>query len=182
MDQDITNTPRSNARRNERDGRTLDTPERRRIPQGPQLDLPPQPFPLAAAALPVGPIQSNDPFQNNYAPAPAPATAPAPAPVYHYLPAHLAQAAANLPPLQPVNRGRGRRGRLTPAPGPVFHHLPAHVAQAAAQLPPLQPVNRGRRGHHIQNDNWAPVQFQPAVPPVSLIVYISISSFYSYYI
>ncbi len=102
MDQDITNTPRSNARRNERDGRTLDTPERRRIPQGPQLDLPPQPFPLAAAALPVGPIQSNDPFQNNYAPAPAPATAPAPAPVYHYLPAHLAQAAANLPPLQPV--------------------------------------------------------------------------------
>ncbi len=108
MDQDHahTNTPRSNARRNERDARTLNTPERRRIPAGPQLDLPPQPFlfPLpAAAALPVGPVQFNNPFQNNYAPAPAP--------VYHHLPINLAQAAANLPPLLPV-RGRGRpRGR-----------------------------------------------------------------------
>ncbi len=108
MDQDITNTPRSNARRNERDGRTLDSPERRRIPQGPQgpqLDLPPQPFPLPANALPVGPVQFNDPFQNNYAPPPAS--------IYQHLPAHLAQAVANLPPLLPVRgRGRGRpRGR-----------------------------------------------------------------------
>ena len=145
MDQDHahTNTPRSNTRRNEREARTLNTPERRRIPAGPRLDLPPQPFPLPAAAQPVGPIQFNDPFQINYAPAPA----------YHHLPAHLAQAVAQLPPLQPVNRHR--RG------------LPA-------QVPPLQPVNQNRRGHYIQNNNWMPVQFQPAVPPVSLIVYIYI--------
>ena len=155
MDQDNThtNTPRSNAQRNERDARTLDTPERRRIPAGPRLDLPPLPFPLPAAAQPVGPIQFNDPFQINFAPAPAPA------PAYHHLPAHLAQAVAQLPPLQPVNRHR--RG---PIPAPA---LPA-------RLPPLQPVNQNRRGHYIQDNNWMPVQFQPAVPPVSLNVYIYI--------
>ncbi len=154
MDQDNAhaNTPRSNARRNERDGRTLDTPERRRIPQGPQLDLPPQPFALPAATVPIGPIQFDDPFQNNYAPAPA----PAPAPVYHHLPAHLAEAVAQLPPLQPLNRSK--RGRA-PAPAPSYHHFPAHLAQAAAQLPALQPVNRGRRG-------------RPAIQPVSLYNYI----------
>lgn len=107
MDQDHVhmNTPRSNARRNERDARTLDSPEHRRTPAGPRLDLPPQPFHLPAAVPPVGPIQFNDPFQNNYAPAPAP--------VYHHLPRDLAQAVANLPPLLPVRgRGRGRpRGR-----------------------------------------------------------------------
>jgi len=161
MDQDNVgqiNTPQSTARRNERDGRTLETPERRRIPAGPQLNLPPQPFPLPAPAPPVGPIQFNDPFQNNYAPAP----------VYNHLPAHLAQAVAQLPPLQPINRGRRGRGR-----GHIAHqHLPAHLAQAAAQLPPLQPVNRGRG--HI---NWAPVQFQPAIPPVSLILYIRLFIF-----
>jgi len=102
QDDTHTNTPRSNARRNEREGRTLETPERRRIPQGPRLDLPPQPFALPAVAPIVGPIQFDDPFQNNYAPAPAPA------PVYNHLPAHLAQAVAQLPPLQPINRGRGR--------------------------------------------------------------------------
>ena len=115
MDQDNAhaNTPRSNAQRNERDTRTLDTLECRRIPAGPQLDLPPQPFPLLAAAFPVGPIQFHDPFQNNYAPASAPAPAPAPVQAYHHLPINLAQAAVNLPPLIPVRgRGRGRpRGR-----------------------------------------------------------------------
>ena len=109
MDQDHAhaNTPRSNARQNERDARTLDTPERRRIPAGPQLDPPPQPFPLPAAAFPAGPIQFNDPFQNNYA-------APPPVPAYHHLPANLAQAVAQLPPLLQPGRGRGRgrpRGR-----------------------------------------------------------------------
>jgi len=72
------------------------------------LDLPPQPFALPAALPPpIEPIQFNDPFQNNYAPAPAPA------PVYQHLPLNLAQAVANLPPLLPVGRrGRGRpRGR-----------------------------------------------------------------------
>jgi hypothetical protein len=100
-----TNTPRSNARRNERDARTLDSPERRRIPAGPRLDLPPQPFPLPAAVPPIGLNQFDDPFQNNYAPPPAP--------VYNHLPINLAQAVANLPPLIPVRgRGRGRpRGR-----------------------------------------------------------------------
>jgi len=127
MDQDHahTNTPRSNARRNERDARTLDSPERRRIPTGPQLDLPPRPFPLPAAALPVGPIQFNDPFQNNYAPAPAPA------PAYRHLPVNLAQAAANLPPLIPV-RGRGcPRGRAN-------HYQNWAPVQI---LPPLPPVS-----------------------------------------
>ena len=159
MDQDVahTNTPRSNARRTERDARTLDSPERRRIPAGPRLDLPPQPFPLPLPAAPVGPVQFNDPFQNNFAPAPAP--------VYNHLPAHLAQAVAQLPPLQPVNRAR-RRGAA-----------PAHLAQAAAQLPALQPVNRVGSGPSIyanQNNNWMPVHFQPADPPVSLIIYIFI--------
>ncbi len=108
MDQDHIgqiNTPRSNARRNEHDACTLDTPERQRIPAGSQLNLPPQPFPLPAPAPPIGQIQFNDPFQNNYAPPPVP--------IYQHLPAHLAQAAANLPPLLPA-RGRGRghpRGR-----------------------------------------------------------------------
>jgi hypothetical protein len=104
----------------------------------------------------LGPIQFNDPFQNNYAPAAAP--------VYNHLSAHLAQAVAQLPPLQRINRGRRERGR-----GHITHqYLPVHLAQTAAQLPPLQPVNRGR-GHN-QNINWASVQFQPAVPPASYIL------------
>ena len=81
----------------------LDTPERRRIPAGPQLDLPSQPFSMPAAAFPVGPLQFHDPFQNNYAPAPAPA--------YHHLPPNLALAITQLPPLIQPTRGRGR-GRL----------------------------------------------------------------------
>ena len=97
MDQDDTtlNTPRSNARRTERDTRILDSPERRRIP-GPQFPPLPQPFPLLAPS--VGPLQFNDPFQNNYASGPLP--------VYRHLPANLAQAVAQLLPLRPVNRGR----------------------------------------------------------------------------
>ena len=127
MDQDHAhmNTPRSNARRNERDARTLDTPERRRIPAGPRLDLPPQPFPLPVAALPVGPPQFNDPFQNNYAPAP----------VYHHLPVNLAQAAANLPPLLPARgRGRGRpRGRA--------NYNQNHIWAPVQNLPAIPPVS-----------------------------------------
>jgi len=163
------NTPRSNARRNEREGRTLDTPERRRIPQGPRLDLPPQPFALPAVIPPpiIGPIQFNDPFQNNYAPAPAP--------VYHHLPAHLAHAVAQLPPLQPVNRGRRGRGRgrgfpvqnnnRAPAPVPAYHHLSAHLVQAVAQLPLLQP---GR--HQLNPNNNLP----PAIPEIQFIQMVNI--------
>ena len=75
MDQDhaYMNTPRSNAQRNERDACMLNTPERQRIPAGPQLGLPPQPFPLPATALSFGQIQFDDPFQINYASTPAPA-------------------------------------------------------------------------------------------------------------
>jgi hypothetical protein len=145
-----TRTPRSNARRNERDARTLDTPERRRIPAGPRLDPLPQPFPVPAPPIPVGSVQNNDPFQNNYAPAP----------VYHHLPAHLALAVAQLPSLQPVNRGRGRgRNHSIPA----YQNFPPHLAEAVAQLPPLQPV----RGQY-QNINWAPIQMQPAILPVHI--------------
>ena len=126
MDQDVgqINTPRSNARRNEREGRTLDSPERRRIPQGPRLDLPPQPFPLPALPAPIGPIQFNDPFQNNYAP-PLQNNNPA-IPAYQHLPAHLAQALAQLPPLQPIGRRRGRQRRQPDPPElpPALPHNP----------------------------------------------------------
>jgi hypothetical protein len=67
-----TSTPRSNARRNERDARTLNSPERRRTPQVPQLPPPVQPFQLPPAPI-IGPIQFVDPFQNNYVPPPPPA-------------------------------------------------------------------------------------------------------------
>ena len=117
MDQDpVTNTPRSNARRNERDARTLDSPERRRIPPPtfgpvPRLDVS-QP----AHSLPPfapGPVQHNDPFQNNYAPAPA---------VYQHLPAHLAQRLAQLPPLPAASsRGRGRGHSYGHGNNNVFH-------------------------------------------------------------
>ena len=128
QDDTHTNTPRSNARRNEREGRTLETPERRRIPQGPRLDLPPQPFALPAVAPIVGPIQFDDPFQNNFASASV--SAPTPAPIYNHLPAHLAQAVAQLPPLQPVRRGRGRpRGR--------GNHLNWTPVQNPPAIPPV---------------------------------------------
>ena len=136
MDQDLQNTPRSNARRNERDARTLDSPERRRIPPlmlgvlHPALPAPAPVPPLMlgvlhpAQPLPVpGPLQHEDPFQNNFVPAPEP-------PAYQHLPAHLAQALAQLPPL---HRGRGRNQPAMP----VYQHLPAHLAQAVAALPPL---------------------------------------------
>jgi len=141
QDDTHTNTPRSNARRNEREGRTLETPERRRIPQGPPLDLPPQPFALPAIAPIVGPVQFDDPFQNNYAPASASTSTPAPAPVYNHLPAHLAQALAQLPPLQPVRRGRGRAAPTFTTP--VVHHS-IDLTQAVPHLPPLPSVRRGR--------------------------------------
>src|SRR5260370_16113433 len=135
MNQDVgqINPPRSTAQRNKHEGRTLDTPECQRTPRGPQLDLPPPPFPLPAAVPPIGPIQFNDPFQNNYVPASAPA------PACHHLPAHLVQAVAQLPPLQPVRRrGRGRSinaiqnnnraAAPAPAPAPAYQHLPLHLA------------------------------------------------------
>jgi hypothetical protein len=83
-----------------------------------------------------------------------------PAPVYNYLPAHLAQQLAALPPLPQCGRGRGRgQGRAAPAPAPVdvndpfaapppvaphlYNHLPAHLAQQLAALPPLDRGNNG---------------------------------------
>ena len=125
MDQDdvIMNTPRSNARRTKRNARMLDSPERRKTPQAPQLPFI-QPFQQPAfPAPPIGPIQFNDPFQNNFALPPA-VVQPQnnhPAPAYRHLPAHLAQAVAQLPPLQPVGRvhGHPRRQMDPPALPPV---------------------------------------------------------------
>ncbi len=104
MDQEntIANTPQSNARRTKRDTRILDSPKQWRIP-GPQFPPLSQPFQLPVP--PVGPLQFNDPFQNNYASGPLP--------IYCHLPANLAQAVAQLPPLQPVARGRRGRPRHT---------------------------------------------------------------------
>jgi hypothetical protein len=151
MDQDVgqINTPRSNARRNEREGRTLDTPERRRIP-GLQLPAPPQPFELAVPAPLPGPVQHDDPFQINYVPAPGPAH-----PVYQHLPANLAQAVAQLPPLQPIRRGRGR---------------PRNNQQTAVTHT-ANPQTVGRRGRPRQiaeNANHILMQPPEPVPAVSL--------------
>jgi len=76
-----------------------------KILQGPQLDLPPQPFPLPAFPALIGSIQFNDPFRNNYAP-PLQNNNPA-IPAYQHLSAHLAQALAQLPPLQPIGHCHG---------------------------------------------------------------------------
>ncbi len=94
------NRPRSNARRNERDARTLDSPERRRTShhgQIPQVPIP-QPFQIPPPAPPAGPLQFNDPFLNNYVP---PALSPInhtphlpQLPVYQHLPPNLAQGSA----------------------------------------------------------------------------------------
>jgi len=108
MDQDHTNTPQSNAQRNERAEHALDSPKQRRTPQVPLLPPLPQPFQLPTAPS-VGPLQFRDPFQANYAPAP----------VYQHLPAHLAQAVAQLPKLLPVHgrhRGHHMQNQIYPVP------------------------------------------------------------------
>jgi hypothetical protein len=141
------NTPRSNARRAERDGRTLETPERRRLPQEPPLNLPPQPFPLPPPAPPAGPHQFDDPFQNNYV---GPSR-------YQHLPANLAQSIAQLPPLQPVRRRRGHLQLDRPPAGP---------SHTAADQQPV--VRRGRPRQTEQNLNWMPMQPPNPIPAVSL--------------
>ena len=146
MDQDdmITSTPRSNARRAERAARTIDSPERRRIP-GPRLPPPPQPFQLPAPAPLAGPTQFDDPFLNNFA---------APPPRFQHLPAHLAQAVAQLPPLQPT-RGRGQRGR-------------PRVGAPSEDIPERQNRRGRRRQPSPGNLNHIPIQMQNPVPPVSI--------------
>ena len=149
MDQDITNTPQLNARRNERDARTLDSPQRRRIPAPPVfrpvpiLDVPYPALPMPPAL--AGPSQHHDPFRNNFAPAPQ---------VYGHLPAHLAQALAQLPPLPTHGHGRGR-GQQQPL---NFTQL----AQAAAALPPLAPLTICG---HYQN-LYVPAPVPAPLPPV----------------
>ena len=64
-------------------------------------------------------------------------------PVYSHLPPHLAQALANLPPLNPMGQRGGRRQVTAsiPALAPAFD-----LAQRVANLPPLIPIGqRGRR-------------------------------------
>ena len=70
------------------------------------LGLPVQSFQLHTPPIQVGLVQFDDPFQNNYAPPPP----PLPMAIlsqnnYHHLPTHLAQAVAQLPPLQPQHCG-----------------------------------------------------------------------------
>ena len=76
---------------------------------------PAQPFPSP------GPLQYEGPFQNNFVPAPEP-------PAYQHLPAHLAQALAQFPPL---HHGHDQNQPAMP----VYQHLPAHLAQAVVALP-----------------------------------------------
>ena len=113
---------------------------------------PPLPLPMPAP----GPLQHNDPFRNNFAPA---------LPVYQHLPPHLAQAVAQLPPL-PVapRRGRGHgRGHIQE------QNHPANLAQAAAALPPL-PVAPlyGRR----------PIHYIPPPIPNLPLAPLNVSDFY----
>ena len=78
-----------------------------------------------------------------------PAPGPTP-PVYQHLPANLAQAVAQLPPLQPVRRGRG-------CPRNNEQIAVAHTAN------PQTVVRRGRSRQIAENLNWI-----PPVPAVSL--------------
>ena len=153
MDQDdVTRTPQSNARRNERDTRTLDSPQRCHIPAPPVFG----PVPILNVPYPVlpmppalaGPSQHQDPFRNNFAPAPQ---------AYGHLPAHLAQALAQLPPLPTRGRGRGR-GQQQPL-------LPLNPTHAPAPLPPL-PALPPRDYRYI---HYAPAPI-PNLPPTALNV------------
>jgi hypothetical protein len=107
---------RTAAQQEERNQRVLDSPENRRTPH-PAI------------------------VSNNHFVVP-PVAAPS-VPVYSHLPPHLAQALANLPPLNPPAQ-RGRRRHVTtsiPTLAPAFD-----LAQRVANLPPLNPpVQRGRR-------------------------------------
>ncbi len=78
-----------------------------------------------AQPLPVpGPLQHEDSFQNNFVPAPE-------SPAHQYLPAHLAQAVAQLSPLYHYGHDQNQPAM------PVYQHLPAHLAQALAALASL---------------------------------------------
>ena len=121
-DQTPPNTPqrvRTAARQSERDNRTLDSPEHRRIPDQPIF---PQIQPLQFNNIPVpqllpppqNPIAIDDPFG-------LPAINPQ---QYQHLPPDIAQRLATLPPLQPVQgrgRGRGRGNRPLPPPVCIFY-------------------------------------------------------------
>ena len=74
---------RTEAQRNERDQRVLDSPEHHRTPHHVRIAR------LGASVAPIPP------------PIFMPPPLPRPAPVYSNLPAHLAQQYAALPPLQP---------------------------------------------------------------------------------
>jgi hypothetical protein len=170
------NTPqraRAAARQNERENRTLDSPQRHRTPHQP---LHPQIEPLQfhnapipqIPPLPQNPIPLDDPFAQ-------------PAPVhfngqqYHHLPPELAQRLQNLNAL-PATTGRGRghgRGHGNAPPvsvnlfflfffmlnddyPPQYNHLPPNLAQQYAALLPLQPVRGRGRGRG----------YVPPLPPV----------------
>ena len=117
-DQTPPNTPqrvRTAARQSERDNRTLDSPEHRRIPQPIFPQIQPLQFPIPQVIPPPqNPIAIDDPFG-------LPAINPQ---QFQHLPPDLAQRFANLPPLQPAQgrgRGRGRGNRPLPPPVCIFY-------------------------------------------------------------
>ena len=87
---------RTEAQRNERDQRVLDSPEHHRTPHQVRIER------LGASVPPIRPPI----FMPQ-----APPIVPPPAPVYSNLPAHLAQQYAALPPLQPR-----RQASVAPVP------------------------------------------------------------------
>ena len=123
------------------------------------MPAPPQPFQLTAPAPLPGPVQHHDPFQINYMPAPGPAP-----PVYQHLPANLAQAVAQLPPLQPVRRGRDR-------PRNNEQTAVAHAAN------PQTVGRRGRPRQIAENLNWNPMQHPEPVPPVHPVCFLPLSMY-----
>ena len=126
----------SEAQRNERDQRVLESPEYHRTPHQVQIAW------LHASVPPVPPLP--------------PPNVPPPAPVYRNLPPDLARMYAALPPLQPTRRASVAPQLAppfvplpVPAPAPVTHyqHLSSDLAQQLAALPPLIPQGRGRRNN-----------------------------------
>jgi hypothetical protein len=93
-------------------------------------------------------------------------------PVYSHLPPHLAQALANLQPLNPPGQRGGRRQVTTsiaaPAAAPAavqYQHLDPDLAQRVANLPPLNPPgHRGRRRHVTAPAAPAPLALNAALP------------------
>ncbi len=102
-----------------------------------------------------------------------PPVAPPPVSLYSHLPPHLAQAMANLPPLNPPGQRR-RRNQVNasasasasasvsaapaPAPAPVYRNLPPHLAQQLSTLVPFP------QGAYNRNPIPTPLPLGAALP------------------